>query len=269
MFNTMMIYKNTYYNKGSTVIRIGLLILLLYFLTACDSSSGLRQFYYKYLDPPATISLIPAKIPWQERELSRAVLPINEKLTAITRFLAVYDTVSYEEWIRSLATQFPWVQGAAIISKDGAVLFANPEGLFSTVSFTPLLSVKTTGIKLQQKAMFYPVNDKDAFLFIGQPVFTGEELVEYRVVAIALSALSSFTDLAPKLYCIGNASVLWRGKDTHEHSVAFTTDWQKKEYYTVSGLIRNKKTKSAIEYIIIYIGPVPLILALDVDTPVQ
>ncbi|MDE7468811.1 MAG: hypothetical protein K2M30_00805 [Desulfovibrionaceae bacterium] len=247
------------------MLRLLTLILLAVQIIGCDSNQAVRQFYYKYLDPPPTISLEATKAPWQEVQLSEAVLPIDQKLTAITRFLAVYDKVGYDEWIRSLATRFPWIQGAAIISPDGAILFANPEGLFSNISLTPLTTVKTTGIKLQQKAMFYPVNTDDAFLFIGQPVFTGEELVEYRVVAIALSALSSFTPLAQKLYFIGNESVLWRGNQTHTNSIAFTTNWKRKEYYTVSGLVKDRKSNTAIEYIIIYIGPVPFIIAIDVS----
>ena len=250
------------------MFRFFIILIFSVSIIGCESNQALRQFYYKYLDPPPTISLEASKIPWQEAQLSEAVLPIDEKLTAVTRFLAVYDKVSYEEWLRSLATRFPWIQGAAIINADGALLFANPEGLFSRISFEPLLSVKTTGIKLQQKAMFYSVNSEDAFLFIGQPVFTGEELVEYRIIAIALSTFSSFTPLSSKLYFIGNGNVLWRGNETHKDSIAFTTNWTKKEYYTVSGLLKDKKTKNAIEYIIIYIGSVPFIIALDVsDSP--
>lgn len=244
-----------------------LIVILSLSLIGCESNQAIKQFYYKYLDPPPTISLDVAQIPYQEAQLSEAVLPINQQLTAITRFLAVYDKVGYDEWIRSLITRFPWIQGAGIISSEGAMLFANPEGLFSSISFEPLVSVKPTGMKLQQKAMFYPVNKEDAFLFIGQPVFNGEELVEYRVVAIALSALSSFTSLASKLYIIGNESVLWRGKETSAESIVFSTNWGKKEYNTVSGLLKDKKNNTSVEYIIIYIGPVPLIIAIDADKP--
>lgn len=243
-------------------MRFLLLIMIVLCITGCETNQALRQIYYKYLDPPPSISLEPAQVPPQERELALAVLPIDEKITALTRFLAVYDKVSYDEWLRALASRFPWIQGAGIISPEGAVLFANPQGLFSQISFEPLLTLPTTGIKLQQKAMFLPVNAQDAFLFIGQPVFNGEELVEYRVVAVALSVLSSFTESSSKLYFIGNETVLWRGSQTNQDSIAFKTDWKKKEHSTVSGTLKNKT--SSIEYIIIYIGPLPFIIALDV-----
>ncbi|MGL4722145.1 MAG: hypothetical protein ACRCV3_02465 [Desulfovibrionaceae bacterium] len=240
-----------------------IIVMAVVFMLSCTAKVRMKQFYYEYIDPPPQINMRATHVSAKAIAFSEAIRPVNEKLSELTIFLEVNDKISYEEWLQNIVSQFPWIQGVAVIGKQGGIFYSQPEGLFKQVNFDPLIDVKVTGLSLQQKAMFLPVDNKDAFLFLAQPIFSVDEIIEYRVVAVAMSSLAQFSKEASKLYFIGGAdwNILWKGEETQNREFVDSINWKKKENSRVAGKI--KKKKQEIRYITRYLGPVPFIFVMD------
>ena len=244
------------------VLRNLLIVLCCVVVVGCERIPAVRRFYYSYIDPPPTISLDATKLSKGEQQLAAVTMPLYIELDKVIRFLAVNDKVKYGEWFRALAENFPWIQGAGIINPSGSVVYAQPEQLFEETDFSPLLAVKTTGLRLQQKAMFLSRGKNNAFVFIAQPVFTGENITEYRVVCFELARFADFAQGAENLYFIGDGAILWQGENVASKSKVQTINWKKYIKNRVFGKLSSKGVESW--YIVVYLGSVPFIFAVDV-----
>lgn len=244
------------------VLRNLLIVLCCAVLLGCERVPALRRFYYSYIDPPPSISLDATKLSKGEQQLAAVTMPLYRELDKITRFLAVNDKVKYGEWFRSLAENFPWIQGAGIVNPSGSVVYAQPEQLFEETDFSPLLAVEVTGLRLQQRAMFLSRGKNEAYVFVAQPVFTGENITEYRIVCFELAKFADFAQNPETLYFIGDGTILWQGENVSPKSKVQTVHWKKYIKNRVFGKLRNKGVESW--YIVVYLGSVPLVFAVDV-----
>jgi hypothetical protein len=160
-----------------------------------------------------------------QEKLALLFSPVDEKVMALTRFVTSIDSRPEEEWMSTLATRFPWIDGIIVADANGEILTRRPPVPLKRFS-QPLVFESIWRETLVKTVVDYtPLGPE---LYFGMPNYNGPEFVGLHVVHFDPRVLFTFCPQPDQLLIIDpRAKKLWTAEGT-EHPGAdelLSQDW--------------------------------------------
>ncbi|WP_144303872.1 hypothetical protein [Oceanidesulfovibrio indonesiensis] len=113
-------------------------------LDATLDSTGktIKGLYKDYVEPQPQVVLDAKEFGEnEERKLAYLLMPVDEKVWELIKFVDGEDTLPTEDWFRRLFERFQWISGVMVLDEKGETLFQHPIDYNRSVDVEALLAL--------------------------------------------------------------------------------------------------------------------------------
>lgn len=250
-----------------SVLRAVLLLVALGMACGCTAWQPSKEvwkttkgLWYTYVSPPASVdyddkgSVSPEGI-----ALSSAIMRIDVELGKLERVMQNADRPPTQEWLGSLFSTFPWLNGFAGVKYDGTILGQEPPDSMKQLDFIPLLyeDSKQGSRALRADVQPGPLGPE---VMLATPLYDGVDFLGIVVAYFDMRSLMRFSDKASDIVVLSPGALLWPGKYDFAATPLAGVDWSKVVRESTSGTCSNNT--GTFYYMVRYLGNLPMVFAI-------
>lgn len=110
--------------------------------TLDTTGKTIKGLYREYVEPQPQVVLNAKEFgESEERKLAYLLMPVDEKVWEIIKFVDGEDTLPTEDWFRRLFERFPWISGVMVVDEEGETRFQHPIDYNRSVDVEALLAL--------------------------------------------------------------------------------------------------------------------------------
>ena len=229
-----------------------------------DSWKFTTRQYRNFLNTPASLDMEDTGEPKDyELVLGEALLPVDAELEKLTRAMENSDHNPDQNWVMQMLGRLPWLSGVALIDQNGQMVARYPE--FSTKPFdaAPLLEPDPKQ-RLGDLRAYVQQTDAGPEVYVGNPVYGGEEMRGLIVASFDPRALVTMSANPGSFVLASPAGILWPGAHGSQGSLVGSQDWGKILTKQSSGFIGDGNSR--FFWTTRYLGNLPLVYATPEST---
>lgn len=252
-----------------TSLLVAALVGALGLSSGCGSTSlhetwkSTKKLYGEYLNPPASVDYEDkGSLSEAESLLASRMLPIDDQLVLLERFLENQDKPPTGAVIARLFGQFPWLSGLAAVDADGYVQAQEPPVPMKPLDFAPIVSEEARKTEPRGIRSYVQDTPLGPEVFVGVPIYQNAELRGVLVSHFDMRALLRYTVGAEDLVILSPQAVLWPGRFNIESTPLYGRKWEELTRSSVQGSVSN--ANGEFIWMVRFIGKTPIVFAAPV-----
>ncbi len=234
-------------------------IFLFLFVSGCGGQ-GIRHGYEELVWPKDLELEKESRLPPAQRVMAEAVYSMDERLSSLLQELDAFTVRAGEEEVKSIEREFPWLEGVAVITAQGEVRHAYPEGKVATFSWQEL---NEQSMQREERRLYALPLDQisPGLVFVLRPLYTGGQRWGTAVAYFRMDALVSLSPRSRELVVLRPDRVLWSGNYEEESRILADRAWQERLKSRVRGRIAAEGKE--FFWVSRYIGQKPFIYLVE------
>lgn len=110
--------------------------------TLDSTGKAIKGLYKEYMEPQPQVVLDPKEFgETEERKLAYLLMPVDEKVWELIKFVDGEDKLPTEDWFRRLFERFSWISGVMVVDDEGNTRFQHPLDYNKSVDVNALLAL--------------------------------------------------------------------------------------------------------------------------------
>lgn len=220
------------------MIRALPVVLLLFVLVALGGCETLHDTFRwigranDVVDPKIDYANIPESGPL--KRLALLFTPVDERIEMLERRVSVRESRPDAAWLNSMALDFPWVSGTAVVDTHGAVLQQVPETGIKPLYATEFLALsqdwKQTPLRAEIRR-----TDFGPEIYLLQPILEKGEWRGLLIVHFDPRNLMRYSPEPDRLMVLSGGAPLWPTLPKNNAEALVSVDWEDLIAHRVNG----------------------------------